>query len=302
MPETAPRVSMPDAPFRQSMPETPPRVSMPEVSSRPSTPETRSEAVEWLRAWTRRQCGIAFADEQSGMFEVRLDSLCRELKVPIEQIQTGVEQGDHALTLRLAETVSTNYTFFFREPEMFDYLRERVFPSLRKGATVRIWSAASSSGEEAYSLAILAQECLGPDAARVRILGTDISERQLKLAERGVYRREQLGPISGSRLARWFLPAEGGQLRVRDELRGMCMFRRLNLLRRPWPFEQKFQIIFLRNVLYYFEPATRRDVLEACYDAVEPNGHLITSLTEPMGEFATRWHSLGPAIFRRGAL
>jgi len=299
--KTARRRSLPAKARSSQAPRARRHSVAPKRTHPPSTPETRARALQWLIDWTRRQCGISFEDDQRGLFEARLDCLSRDLDLPLEAIQAGVELGDHALTLRLADTVSTNYTFFFREPEMFDYLRYQVFPTFARAGALRIWSAAASSGEEAYSLAILAQEHLGPAATRVRILGTDISQRQLKFAERGEYRLEQLGPISESRLSSWFMPTADGQLRVRDELRAMCTFRRLNLLRRPWPFEQRFQIVFLRNVLYYFEPATRREVLDACYDVVEPNGFLITSLTEPLAaDMVTRWRQLRPAVFQRG--
>ena len=300
---TGGRSSLP-SPTRSSLPTGIVRTSplparSPLASARPTTPESRAQAVSWLREWSRKHCGIAFSDEQSGVLEVRFESFCREVNLPSDAVQARIAAGDRALTLRLQDTVSTNYTFFFREPETFAFLRERMLPTFGALDSLRIWSAAASTGEEAYSIAILLKECMGADAARVRILGTDLSERTLKLAERGVYANTQLGSMSVERRARWFTSAPGNQYQVRDEVRNMCTFRRLNLLHSSWPFELRFHIVFLRNVLYYFEESVRRSILEACYEAVEPRGFLATSLTEPMVDLRTRWTQVGPAVFQR---
>ena len=165
---------------------------------------------------------------------------------------------------------------------------------------LRVWSAATSSGDEAYSLAMLAREHFGEAAAaNVRILGTDVSERQLAMAESCLYPRDQLGPTDQLRLARWFVPAANRCVRVLPEIAALCTFRRLNLTQLDWPFERRFHLIFLRNVLYYFEPPVRQAILERCYDFAEPGAYLITSLTEPMIDVRTRWSALQPAVYRK---
>lgn len=293
--------SLPRPSFAESATRSPLRPPAPGPAEHAADPSpSHSEALDWLRGWTRRECGIDFSDEQSGLFNVRVESLSRELSVDVEQLRARVERGDRSLTLRLNEAVSTNYTFFFREPEMFELLAQRVLPELPRGEPLRFWSAACSSGDEAYSLAIFAREQLADDAACVRILGTDLSDRQVRAAEAGVYRGEQLALVDKQRLARWFRPLANHYC-VADELRSTCTFRRMNLLRYPWPFGQKFHLVFLRNVLYYFEPSKRRELLEQCYDAVEPGGYLVTSLTEPMMDMRTRWQPIAPALYRRGA-
>jgi chemotaxis protein methyltransferase CheR len=88
-----------------------------------------------------------------------------------------------------------------------------------------------------------------------------------------------------------------GQFAVVPEVRNMCTVRRLNLTSDTWPFEQKFHLIFLRNVLYYFDPPLRVQILERCYDVTEPGGYLITSLTEPLLDLKTRWKAKGSAIY-----
>jgi chemotaxis protein methyltransferase CheR len=259
-----------------------------------------AEVLDALRAWVRSHCGIVFAPDQEELFGDRIDNLCRALRTSPERLLLRVRDGDHAWSLKLVEAASTNYTFFFREPEIFDYLRESVFPVFARTPELRVWSAACSSGDEAYSVAIASREYFGEAAlARVRILGTDISEKQLRLAESAEYPSDQIGGISPQRLSAYFSALGGQRVRVNPGLRQMCTFRRLNLTHSPLPFAQKFHVIFLRNVLYYFEPAMRQRVLQACYDAIEPGGYLFTSLTEPMIDQRTRFTQLRPAIFQR---
>jgi chemotaxis protein methyltransferase CheR len=261
-----------------------------------------AEVLDALRAWVRSHSGIVFGSEQEELFGDRIDSLCRELRTSPERLLARVRDGDHAWSLKTLEAASTNYTFFFREPEIFEYLRGNVFPKLSRSSELRIWSAASSSGDEAYSLAIACREYFGETAlARVRILGTDISEKQLRRAESAEYPSDQIGGISPQRLSAYFSALGAQRVRVNPAIRQMCTFRRLNLTQSPWPFAQKFHVIFLRNVLYYFEPSTRTRVLQSCYDAVEPGGYLFTSLTEPMIDVRTSWSQVRPAVFQRVA-
>jgi chemotaxis protein methyltransferase CheR len=242
---------------------------------------------------------MTFEREQRTHFIFRLEVFCRELGISAADLATRIEAGDRLLTLRLAEVASTNHTYFFREPETFAFLIDRILPSLPSGP-LRFWSAAASSGDEAYSLAITALEVFGGAASRVSILGTDISDRQIKTAELGVYPEAQLAAFDETRKARWFKPNAGGHFTIAPDLRALCTFRRFNLTVRPWPFQQRFHVTFLRNVLYYFDAATRHRIVEECFDVTEPGGWLVTSLTEPMHDLTTRWSAIRPGIHRRG--
>jgi chemotaxis protein methyltransferase CheR len=262
-------------------------------------PTSTDEGVELIREWVRTHFGMSFSSDKTGLFVQRLNEFLDQQKLSAAQLLARLQGGDRALTLRLAEVMSTNYTFFFREGESFDFIARNVFPAFaRRGA--RIWCAAASSGDEPYSLAMLANEVLGPEAQRtVKILGTDISERQLKLAEQGLYPAQQLGQLDAQRRQRWMRAVGLGQFEIAAELKQMCTFRRLNLTHAEWPFEQKFDLILVRNILYYFDPPLRSRILEQCFDVAEPGAWLITSLTEPLLEVKTRWTAMGSAIFRK---
>jgi chemotaxis protein methyltransferase CheR len=274
-------------------------VTFADRGSEGASPTTRDEVLAGIQNWAQRNCGLSFSSEQYAMFEAKIDALCRELRVEPDSILNRLSGGDSDMALRVAEALSTNYTFFRREPEMFEYLTSQIFPKLTDAA-IRIWSAATSSGDEAYSIAMAAHEFYGTAAlARVRILGTDLSERQVRAAEQGSYPRAQLAQLGDARLQRWFKPVGGDRMQVESSLKQLCTFRRFNLTQEHWPFENGFHVIFLRNVLYYFEAPLRRRILEKCYDAAAPGAVLITSLTEPMINVQTRWRALRPAVFVR---
>lgn len=257
-------------------------------------PATEEELTR-IRDWVRTHFGISFAADKGLVFEQRLRDFLGTHRVTASELLNRMHANDRQLALRFAEAMSTNYTYFFREPESFDFVQRSIFEPAR--APLRIWCAAASSGDEPYSLAMLAREHFGASADHmVRTLGTDLSERQLKSAELGVYPVHQLAQLGAPRLQRWMRAVGLSQFEVADELKKMCTFRRLNLTSETWPFEQKFHVIFLRNVLYYFDPPLRLQILERCYDVTEPGGWLVTSLTEPLIDIKTRWKQVGSAI------
>ena len=261
---------------------------------------SRGDVVADIRSWIERNLGLQFGHERSLMVEQRLELVCRKRRVSLTGLRQRLDSGDHELSLSVAEELSTNHTLFLREPEMFATYREAILPSLAGDAQLRIWSAASSSGEEAYSIAMSSIDALGATAAeqRIRILGTDISEQKVRHAERGVFTRRQVLDHAPDHLS-FFVDHGTHELRVRDDVARLCVFRRMNLTHGPWPFQQRFQVIFLRNVLYYFDAEVQRLVIEACFRATEPGGWLVTSVTEPMIGAHAEWIQLAPGLFRK---
>ena len=260
-------------------------------------PTLSPSQIQELRDWVRSHFGISFSVDKSQVFEQRLKDFISSHKVTAQQLIDRVKTGDRALTLRFAEAMSTNYTYFFREEDSFEFVERTVLPAIP--GQVRIWCAAASSGDEPYSLAISAQERRADASTAVRILGTDLSERQLSVAEQGVYPAHQLAHVNEARRSRWFRSVGLGQFQINDEIKRMCTFRRLNLTAEVWPFEQRFHLIFLRNVLYYFDPPLRLQILERCYDATEPGGWLVTSHTEPLLDLKSRWRQRSSALYQK---
>ena len=202
----------------------------------------------------------------------------------------------------IAETFATHHTGFFREMIVLERLVGDIIPSFGRSLEKRrIWSAASSTGEEAYSVAMLLAEKFGASqaASGFSILGTDLVQKVVSTAERGVYGTGPMKAVSAKRRQEWFEPSRDGRHVVNQDLRRICTFRRLNLVKTPWPFNKQFSIILCRNVLYYFDKTTQARILKNLYEACEPGGWLLTSVSESLHEFKTPWETHASGVHRK---
>lgn len=257
-----------------------------------------SDVLALIRDWVEQRTGIVYPKDKESTLPARLASFGARQNLTPHGIWERLQSGDYVVAVRLAEAVSTNHTQFFREPEAFDALRELIYPRLPANQELRLWSAAASSGEEAYSIAIcLKQATLGVDFHRIKILGTDISKQQINSAEKGAYPLRSLGHLSPEQML--FFTVRDDVAQVHPEIKSACVFRLMNLVQFPWPFERRFHVIFLRNVLYYFSPALRGAVLDACYEAAEPGGWLVTSTTEPLFGIRSPWMQQRAGLYRK---
>lgn len=257
---------------------------------------------ERIRDWLSLRCGIVYPDNKTELLRQRLSRVLRSFNLgDLDQLAHGLLSADNeAIQLAVMHAASTNHTFFFREPKVLDRFADHILPRLADRTQIRIWSAAASTGDEAYSVAMLAAEKLGPAFLdKLLILGTDLSAPVLEQAERGVYSRRQLAQPSPQMLRRYFAPLGTDQFRVTDQIRRTCTFRRMNLKARPYPFSRPFQVVFCRNVLYYFDKADQIGTLNAIHAVTEPGGWLVTSVTEPIRDLGTPWINVASGIYRR---
>ena len=225
-----------------------------------------SQNFERIASLLRAHSGIALTDAKATLVYSRLAKRLRKLGLPdFDHYCAFVEtpEGAGERTEMLA-ALTTNVTRFYREPHHFDYLRKVMAPKLmaaaKDGARVRIWSAACSSGEEPYSIALTLLEVF-PEAARydVRILATDIDPNIVAKAKAGVYSNDAVSPIPAGLRDRWLSrERDAGEKcwRVKDEVRALIAFKELNLIG-EWPMRGQFDIIFCRNVVIYFEEPTQ---------------------------------------------
>lgn len=267
-------------------------------------PTDRDErvALEAINQWIRMHLGIHHEDTKLDLLADRLSGLCRQeglgdLRTLLRQLRTG----DRALHRSLADAVSTNHTSFFREQKILEFFWREIVPTLPAGAPIRIWSCACSTGQEPYTLAMILHTASTASPANISMLATDISPRALATAEQGVYSEHHLRGVPASAKARFFKSVGLGQFRVSREIQAMVTFRRLNLTAPTWPFERKFQVVFCRNVLYYFDPREQREVISRLYDQVEAGGWLVTSVTESITGLGTRWRTVRPGVHRKDA-
>jgi chemotaxis protein methyltransferase CheR len=258
---------------------------------------------ERIRTWLNARCGIYYAEKKKELLSQRLARVLERFGLSdLEELADCVETGQKGdVEQAVVDVASTNHTYFFREPQVLDYFSNTILPNLAHKPALHIWSAAASTGDEAYTLAILAAEIMGPEqaASRVSILGTDISAPVIKRAEAAVYGAAHLEHAPEYLLQRYFEPAEAGDLRVVPHIQRMCTFRRLNLKARPFPFHRPFDVVCCRNVLYYFDRVNQRRTLEALFDVTERGGWLLTSVTESVRDLGTRWCWVGGGIYRK---
>jgi chemotaxis protein methyltransferase CheR len=205
----------------------------------------------------------------------------------------------------LLDAMTTNHTSFFREPQHFAFLAERVVPELlarRHDAAIEVWSAACATGEEPYTLAIALLEAVPPSAAgRIRVLASDLSTRALRIAREGVYKIEKVQPVPPAFLKRYFergLGAQTGLARVRPEVRRLVEFRPLNLLEIT-SLGRQFPVIFCRNVLIYFDRAAQQRVVTMLERHLVEGGYLFVSHAESLNGLAHGLECVAPAVYRR---
>lgn len=203
----------------------------------------------------------------------------------------------------LVNFLTTNHTYFMRESSHFDYFSKVILPELRKNVKdhdLRIWSAASSSGEEAYTLAMLLMDFFGAEHFLwdTTVLATDISTRALEFATRGIYTADQLQPLPKIWLQRYFQRLNENEYQATKALRDQVLFRQFNLMD-PFIFKRKFHVIFLRNVMIYFSDKTRYELLEKIYNVMEDGGYLFVGTTEPIDKNKTKFKYIGSSIYRK---
>lgn len=210
----------------------------------------------------------------------------------------------------LIDRISTNHTHFFREMKHFDFLRETILPRWQAAAVsqrepFRVWSAACSSGDEPYSLAILLAEHLAPAASPAwQIEASDISTRVLDLAGQGIYDAGRLGGIKPEWLHRYFQKGVRqweGHFRVKAEVRERVRFHHLNLLENHYPFAKPFQVIFCRNVMIYFDRLTQETLVGRLAEWLAPGGYLMVGHSESLNGIRHPLRLVQPAIYVKPA-
>lgn len=207
----------------------------------------------------------------------------------------------------LIDAISTNHTFFFRENAHFDFVRDRILPEMSQRQRAErwprflAWSAACSSGEEPYSLAITLQESLGA-TWDWHIQCTDISHRVLDQANRGIYREDVVDRMPPATVRKYFQKGIGpqqGNYRVRAELRQHLSFQQLNLLEHESPLTEPFHVIFCRNVMIYFDRQTQEELVRRLTRRLVPGGYLLVGHSESLAGIGHTLELVRPATYRR---
>lgn len=209
------------------------------------------------------------------------------------------------LEKELVNRLTTNHTFFMRESEHYDYLRQVVLPELRQKESGKkdlcIWCGASSTGEEPYTLAMILKDFFGleHDKWDTQVLATDVSTEVLSRASAGIYTREQIEPVPEHWKRRYFrADREEEYYTVKDEIKKQVLFRKFNLMDQ-FPFKRKMHVIFLRNVMIYFDVETKKRLIQKIYEAMEPGGYFFIGRTESIERNWVPFQMIQPSIYRK---
>jgi chemotaxis protein methyltransferase CheR len=258
----------------------------------PGAPTLEVRDFNALRASVKEVTGIVLADSKRTMLASRLLPRLRALNLPsFAAYRTYLESPQAFASERQSfiNAVTTNKTSFFREGHQFDVLATQVVPLLVERATrtgrreVRVWSAACSTGEEPWTVAMVLRERLpSPASWNVHILATDIDTAVLATASRGVYDAQHIDGLSRERLAKHFVPSRdgAGTVHIHDELKRWVTFRQLNFMDVAWPIQSKFDLILCRNASIYFDAATQCRLFTRLAALLEPTGFLFVGHAE----------------------
>jgi chemotaxis protein methyltransferase CheR len=252
----------------------------------------------------REQFGVELGEGKEQLVAARLGKLMRHLGFPTFRSYFDHVRADHSgeALVQLIDALTTNHTSFFREQAHFDFLINRIFPEWKEAYPRRIWSAASATGEEPYTIALVAREYFGAQSMHLpRILASDISSRALETARNGVYPASRLQGVLSPWLGKHLLRGLGrwnGWYRLRPEIRPMVEFRRINLIEQ-FLNVGRFSLIFCRNVMIYFGPQTQEQLVCRLSDCLEPGGHLFIGHAESLNGIHHDLQHVQPAIYRK---
>lgn len=264
-----------------------------------------NEEFKRIVAYMKSRYGIELQKKKvivEGRLENYLDThgfgACTDLMNRVELNPQGTEAK------ALVDILTTNHTYFMREFEHFEFFREVVLPEIKlkeaKNHDLRIWSAACSSGEEPYTLAMIVKDFLALEYLQweTSILATDISTQILSEAVRGVYTREQIETLPRHWKQAYFTKMNEDEYQIHQELRNHVIYRQFNLMH-PFPFKRKMHAIFLRNVMIYFDEDTKRQLISKVEQQLEPGGYLFIGTTESIDRAATNLEYVRPSIYRK---
>ncbi|MES2880229.1 MAG: protein-glutamate O-methyltransferase CheR, partial [Pseudomonadota bacterium] len=258
-------------------------------------PITDTELAQFQR-FIFAEAGITMSSSKKALVMGRLGK-----RVALHQLDNFsqyfnlLSSGNHPDEVQMAvDLLTTNETYFFREIKHFDFLRQQALAARNRANPFRVWSAASSSGEEAYSIAMVLADCL--DSTPWEVLGTDISTHVLHGATRALYTMERARHIPPTYLHRFCLKGRGeheGHLLIDRRLRDRVLFRQVNL-NVPLPNLGQFDLVFLRNVMIYFSDDTKREVVARVISTIKPDGHFCVGHSESLNNITQAVSPVAP--------
>ncbi len=252
------------------------------------------------------ECGISISDHSETMLKSRLQKRLNSLKIrsysKYLELLNSAEGRNKELT-NFINAVCTHETSFFRQINHFKYLETSILPKISKQLTERdsfnIWSAACSSGQEAYSIAATINDFKNI-ACKSNILASDISEKTLIRAKTGIFNQKEINNIPELKLKKLFLKGKNintGLYKILPEIRDMILFKKINLMENSYRLHAKMDVIFCRNVMIYFNNEKKKHVINNLYDSLKKGGHLFVGSSESLHKIDNRFTAVAPEIY-----
>ena len=268
--------------------------------------EITNKDFQQFADYIKENYGINFKEEKKILVMGRLQAILQEKGITrfseyLKELM-GDKTGEDVV--RMLDRITTNHTFFMREVDHFDFLKNTVLPELNKTIAdrdLRIWCAASSTGEEPYTLAMILQDFFEqqPVIWDKKILATDLSSKALTTAMEGVYSLEEVNPLPPIWKSRYFKKRQDGTMEICPELKQEVIFRKFNLMEKKFPFRRKFHVIFCRNVMIYFDLPTRTELVQKMYDFLEPGGYLFVGHSESVNRTESEFQYVMPSVYQK---
>ncbi len=247
--------------------------------------------------------GINLKKEKETLVVSRLHKVLDELKVnSFTEYYDYLMRDPTGQSLQvLVNKISTNHSFFMREFDHFAYLRDEVLPYFTKEINdrdFRLWCAASATGEEPYTLAMILKDHF-PKEWDSKILATDISEEALHIAQNGVYSSGEISNLPKAWIVKYMKKIDHEHYQFSDELKREVLYRKFNLMTEKYPFKKKMHVVFCRNVMIYFDNATKEALVQKIYDSLTYGGYLFIGHSESINKDATDFKYIKPAVYRK---
>jgi len=249
--------------------------------------------------------GIHLTDKKKALVRGRLNKVLRARNLTSFRgyLDLVAQDGTGTALVELVDRISTNHTYFFREPEHFVFLQESGLAQITAGrpAEVRLWCAGCATGEEAYTLAMVCREWAGANRfqGEFKILATDISMTALETAVKGEYNDERVRLVPEALRRKYLAPAGPDLWSVAPALRSMILFKRLNFMDAEFPFNNRFHAVFCRNVMIYFDHATKNALVQRLIRHLLPGGPLFIGHSETLGRETFGLEYVRPSVYRR---
>lgn len=273
------------------------------------TTELTSAEFDEMRALIFDTFGVSLSDQKRSLIEGRLRPVLARENLPSfrDYIDKVKSDGSRKLLSELVNRISTNHTYFNRESAHFDFFLKASIPEAmarpenRRKRQVRVWCAASSTGQEPYTLALLLAKGMGADHSvwDSGVLATDINTEVLEFANRGIYEPSDAEKLPAELLSSGFRKMPDGRYEVRASVKKQVTYRRFNLMTPAFPFKTKFDVVFCRNVMIYFNEETKASLCRRIAGQMIPGGHLFVGAAESIPTDPLSFRNIAPGVYRR---